>query len=745
MFHILSRHAGARLWLSFLLFTGVGFLAPATSGEELDSASAPIAATGSITGRVVTPAGAAASDARVDLVDLHRRTGVDGNARFQFASLPPGSYLLEALSRRYGSGVARVEVSAGTEARVEIVLLVASQVDEIVVSGAGDSRSRLELAQPANVLAGEELNLRLQSSLGETLAQEPGVTSTSFGAGASRPVIRGLGGDRVSILTDGLASGDVSNTSPDHAVGIEPGSAERIEVLRGPATLLYGSNAVGGVVNVIDDRIPTYRAEEPLTGSVELRGGSAADERTGSLSLTGGRSSWAWHVDGLHRDAGNYRLASGERLANSDLETRSGAAGATWFLGDRGYVGVGVSALDTQYGLPGDEAVHIDLEQRRLDLRSELTGLTGPFTGLKVRLGGADYEHAELGDEGVGTRFVSDSWEGRLELVQRPRGALTGSVGLQVSDLNLEAIGEEAFIPPSETQAWSLFTLQELRRGKLRFQLGARYESQDLSVRSATLVDRSFNGFSSSAGLVWDTGPDSALALSVSRSTKLPNGEELYSNGLHVATQTFEAGNPELRPETSLGVDVSFRRSRGPVSGELTLFHNRFQGFIYEAFTGEEVADLPVVRYSQADAVLRGAELQTRIELWHGEDRHLDLQVGGDYVRAELRDSGEPLPRIPPLRLGLGLHYHTDRLHTLVEVRRTERQDRVAANETPTDGYTWLNASVSYRFYLRNQVYDLLLRGTNLTDQEGRNHVSFVKDLAPLPGRDLSVSLRFLF
>jgi iron complex outermembrane receptor protein len=235
------------------------------------------------------------------------------------------------------------------------------------------------------------------------------------------------------------------------------------------------------------------------------------------------------------------------------------------------------------------------------------------------------------------------------------------------------------------------------------------------------------------------------VGVSLARSTKLPNAEELYSDGPHVATQTFEIGDPTLDEETSLGLDVSLRRQSGRFTGELTLFANRFDDFIFQSLTGEEEDGLPVVRYAQADAELVGAELESRFELWHGGSGHLDLQLFGDYVEAELRATGEPLPRIPALRYGAGLHFHNDRLHGLLEARRTDAQDRLAANETPTDGFTFVNASVSYRFFDGSLIYDLLLRGRNLTDEEGRNHVSFLKDEVPLPGRDVSLALRLWF
>ncbi|RMH15391.1 MAG: TonB-dependent receptor [Acidobacteria bacterium] len=725
----------------------------------LAALAAPLAADGGgvLSGRVLTPAGEPASGAVVRLVDLHRQVTTTDDGLFRFDGVPPGEYLLEALSERYGTGAATAVVAGGETTAVDILLDLASQVDEIIVT-AGEARAKLDLAQAASSLAGEDLRLRLQPSLGETLAQEPGVHSTYFAPGASRPVIRGLGGDRVRMLEGGVGTGDVSSTSPDHAVAVEPASAERIEVIRGPATLLYGSSAVGGVVNVIDQRIPTYRAEEAFSGSLEVRGGTVADERAGSLSLEGGGGAWAWHLDAGRRDGDDYAIPGfaavnprpGARrgvLENSAAEARNATLGGSYFLGDKGYVGLSVSGTDSRYGLPGgeEEAITIDAEQRRFDLKSELTGAFGPFQGLRIRLGASDYEHLELEGREIGTVFRNDAWEGRFEAVQAARGGWTGSLGLQLMERDLEAVGEEAFIKPTATSSRALFAFQELVRGDLRYQLGARFEQQDLDVRDPLLPDRSFNGLSASAGLVWQASDAYSVAVSLARSTKLPNGEELYSDGLHVATRAFELGDPRLGEETSLGLDLALRKEQGRLTGELTLFANRFDDFIFEEITGDVVEGFPVARFTQADADFTGAELELRGEIFAGEGSHLDLQLFGDVVRAELRASDQPLPRIPPLRYGAGLHFHTERLHAMTEVRRVARQDRVAPHETPTAGYVLVNASVSYRFFLKDQVVDLLLRGTNLGDELARNHVSFVKDQVPLPGRDFALSIRLLF
>ncbi|MEM6455568.1 MAG: TonB-dependent receptor [Acidobacteriota bacterium] len=805
MFSTLVRRAlRGRVPVLALFFALVLSLAPAGTERAHADDSARLS------GVVVFAPDRPAADAVVRLPALRRSVAVDDEGRFRFDNLPAGLYTLEALSARYGTGVIEVQIDAGATVTAEILLDVASVIDEVVVTGR-EARNRFDIAQPTSVLGGEELSIRLTPSLGETLAQEPGVNATSFAPGASRPVIRGLGDDRVRILKGGIPTSDASDASVDHAVTVDPALAERIEIIRGPATLLYGSSGIGGVVNIIDNAIPAYPATQAVGGHVELRGGSVADERGGSFVLNGGTGDegttrFAWHVSGVHRDTDDYEIpgfAEADHddehgdddddhgheeeeeafgvLPNSAIETTAGNLGATIFFGDRGSLGVSVSGFDTLYGIPGhgheegedddhgdddhgdeddddhghdgegeeeEEEVRIDMEQRRVDLRGELLQAFGPFQAARFTLAVTDYEHFELEGEEIGTTFLNDAFEGRLELIQKARGANTGTIGLQWLDRDLEAQGEEAFIPESQRTGFALFTYQELVYGDLRWEFGLRYDDQE--TEAVANPDRSADGVSGSVGLTWNPGEDYGLGVSLARSVKLPDLRALYANGPHLATGTFEVGDPNLDEEVGLGFDVSLRKRSGKVQGEITGFINRIDDFIYELETGGIEDGLPIFQFVQADAEFVGVEVQSRIELWEqntGSSRsHLDLQLFGDYVRAELRDAaGTPLPRIPPLRLGAGLHFHTDRLHAMAEVRHSAEQDRTAPNETETDEYTLVNASVSYRFFGARAIYDVLLRGNNLTDEEARNHVSFQKDVVPLPGRDISLALRVRF
>lgn len=732
--------------------------------------------TGSITGRVIDDQGQPITDARVTLVETRATVNVDATGTFTFSGLPAAYYHVLAESRRAGSAVGEVDLATGATGRVEIELDPAVHSEEIVVSASVDTRGAGEVYQPVSVVNQEELAERAQPTLGETLAQEPGVTSTYFGPGSSRPVIRGFGSDRIRILEEGVGTADASNVSPDHAVSVESSTAEQIEIVRGPATLLYGSNAVGGVVNVVDRRIPASIPTEPVTGTVQLRGGTVADERGGSISLDGGFRPFAWHLDYSKRETGDYDIPGpaqhqheGEEpvedlgyLENSSLDTQNLTGGVS-FVGAKGYFGIAANQFETNYGIPPgahehhegeegeeeeeeeEEFVRIDMQKQRFDLKGELTNVGRFFRNVRLRVGSSDYEHVELEGSEVGTRFLSDGIEGRLEASHNPVGALRGAFGVQLSTIDFEAIGAEAFIPPTSTSSRAAFAFEEFSAGKWDVQLGARYENSEVDADlDADLNHRSFSGLSGSAGAIFRPIEALAVALSLTRAVRAPTAQELFANGPHIATGQFEVGDPNLDEEISLGFDASLRKTSGRVRGELSMFENRFDGYIFEQPTADEEDELPVFRYEQRDARFRGFEVDTHTELAHWGENHLELELGADYVRATL-DGGGDLPRIPPFRASVGLRYQGPTLSASSELIRYAAQNDVAELEEETEGYTLVNATVGYRLLTSRLIHDFLLRATNLTDELARSHVSPLKERAPLPGRDLSLSYRVSF
>lgn len=748
--------------------------------------------TGGIRGHVKTTDGEPVTDAIVTVVGTRTRAQVDGQGRFTLESVAAGAVLLEVGSVRHAQAVERVTVVAGEITEVEIVVVSRVHSERIVVTASPRAHGELDLATPVNILEGQELALRSEPTIGESLSGEAGVTSTYFAPGASRPVIRGLGGDRVKMMENGIDVLDASSASPDHAVAADPLAAERIEVVRGPATLLYGSNAIGGVVNVLDQRIPQFRPTQSLSGMVNVRTGSVADERAMAVDLGGGGGHWAWNLSLLTRETGDYEIPGrasleleehGEDehdheedeeivgiLPNSDIDSSSAGAGASYFFGEKGFVGVSVRGFDTEYGVPGgehgheeegehedegehegeeeghgEEGIRIDMRQRRYDFEGGITNPFGAFQRADFRLGVIDYEHDELEAPGVvGTAFFNNAWEARAEFVQKPRGSNTGSFGVQLRRRDLEAVGEEAFIAPAETESLGLFTFQELDRGSLSYQFGARYETQSTSVRAAGLPSRDFDGLSASFGVVWQASENYSLGASLARSVKMPTSEELYSEGLHFATSAFELGDSELGEESAVGLDLTLRKVEGRLTGAVNLFYNDFSDFIFQRFTGGEEEGFPVLRWSQANADFWGAEVDASVLLSQDAHSSWDLDFLWDMVQAEFSDGGD-LPRIPPQRFGIGVHYRGDRLRAGAEARFTDEQGRVAENETPTDSYTMVGASISYRFFFDSYFLDVILRGTNLTDEEARLHTSFVKDNVPLPGRNISLIARLGF
>ena len=762
--------------------------------------------TGSIAGQLDTHGEGGFTLATATLPELSLSASVATHGAFRFDAVPPGTYLLVVEIPSVGLTRQSVTVSAGQETAVELEIDHIAHSDEIVVTATGDLRSESELSNAVSVLSGADLQLRMGATLGETLEGEPGVSSTSFVPGAGRPIIRGLSGARVRVMAGGIGTGDTSAVSADHAVTSEPAQAQQIEVLRGPATLRYGSGAIGGAVNIIDGRIPTTRAATSLSGTIDLVGGSVRDERMGALELGGGSGEWAWAIAAVNRETDPYEIPGHSRLdddhddeddhdddhedddddhedseehlenpfgvvPNTDLHTESGRLGVTRFFGDRGFLGVSVSGFNTEYGIPpgahqhqghaheddqhdddeddgeddhADEElpVRVDMKQQRVDLRSDIHLRSGGFEKLEVRMGGTDYEHIEFEGDEAGTLFTNDYFETRVEMFQRVRGGSRGSVGLQYSDRDIAAVGAEAYVRPTASNSWAVFTSQEIEKGAIRWQFGARFEQSNHDPAGGPTW--SGDGVSTSAGLVWKANDTWSLGLSASRSVRLPSPEELFADGVHVATLTYEIGNPNLDAEVGNGLDLSLRKNEGRLQGELTLFRQDFQDFIYQGFTGAQIDDIAVILYSQSNATMTGAEFRARIEVVEWEDNHLHLELLGDTVDAEL-DQGGNLPRIPPMSLGAGLHYHGHDWRAAVEWRFVDDQHDVAELEAPTDGYTMLKAHVGRRFILKNQILELLLRGRNLTDEEARMHTSFLKTFAPLPGRDITLSARFWF
>lgn len=644
----------------------------------------------------------------------------------------------------------------------------ADEVDlkEIVVT-ASMNRNLLDIAQPASVLGGDELARQRSQSLGETLSRQLGVSSSYFGPTASRPVIRGLGGYRVQTLQDGLATLDVGSLSDDHAISVDPSLSEQLEVLKGPATLLHGSGAAGGLVNVVTPRIPLRSDHEGAEGFAELRGDTGADERAGVASLTLNNSIGGLHFDAFKSESGaidipgqtvSHRLAeqlsaAGEpidshfgSIPNAFSDTRGGAVGGAW-RGDDLSVGGSVSRYENTYGIPSEESAYIDMRQTRYQTEADLTGIGNWLKSAQIAAAYNDYEHTEFESPGVpGTEFSQTAYEVRLSATHELSESWRGTFGAQFDDIDFVARGDEAFVPASITQSLGVFALEEFVAKRWTFSVGARLENQSIDPEQATALPRSnTSAMSGAAGAVFRINDTDTLSASLTRTARLPQSTELYANGPHLAAQRFEIGDPSLATEKANTLDVTLRRSSDGWSGLVSAFYNDYDNFVFAAPTGNLVDDLVEVRYAQAAAKLYGFET----ELWTPtldvkQGTTLRVRLMSDYTRGE-RTGGQPLPQMPPLRMGLGLHLDRGAWHGELEGIHHAAQNRLAPNELATDSYVLVNADTSLRIDGAWGEWFLFLRGTNLLDEEARQHTSSLKDIVPLPGRALNAGVRLTF
>lgn len=636
------------------------------------------------------------------------------------------------------------------------------------------------MTTPAEVISAEQLASQGRSTLGETIEHLPGVRGSSFGAGASRPVIRGMDGARVKVLSDGIDVLDASTLSADHAVTTEPLLLQQIEVLKGPATLLYGGGAVGGVVNLLDRKIPTRLPDDGHEVQLGWQGNTVANESTFMAGATLGLGSLALRAEGLKRNADAYRLAGHEdgsrsrRQTGSYNDTDTVSLGMSW-ISDKGYTGLAYTRQSNVYGLLAHEHGHchthgqgaglhwhcgshghghghdhdhdhgvpyIDMLQKRWDFRSEYSDPFAGFSNIKLRLGHSDYQHAEIEEGSVGTRFDSRSTDARLELTHEPVWGWRGVLGGQTLRRDFEATGEEAYVPQTLTRNHALFLLEEYQHGNWRYELGLRHEWQDIAVKSQQ-KDRNHAGTSLSLGTVWQFWPDYQVTASVSRSQRLPVAEELYAFGPHAASRTVEIGNDRLKKETSHNLDLGLHKTQGRVTFDLSLFQNRINDYIHGADTGERPgSDYRVIEYRQQNALFRGAEAQASYHFSNG----LTAGVFGDHVRGKLRNGKGNLARIPAERLGVRAEYgFTDQLDGSFSFYRVMRQTQIADYESKTSGYNMLNASLAYNGQYNGTGYTLYLRGDNLLNIKAREHTSFIKDQVQLPGRNLTLGLKLSF
>ncbi len=693
-----------------------------------------------------------------------------------------------------------------------------AETERVVVTG-GEILSSTDTAQTVTVLNGDALKQKAEATLGDTLSTEPGVAGSGFTAGASRPVIRGLADNRVRVLNNGTEVFDVSNLSPDHAPSVSTLLSQSIEVVRGPATVLFGSGAIGGVVNIVDNRIPVEAPSNRLSGELDGRYDSVDTERSGAgsvdLAIT---PHIVFHIDGSvqhleDRDIPGYALVPAIQatltpaqrayngfggnpfgfVPNTFVKTEDFGIGASW-VWDKGYIGASFSEFWSNYGVPDDPLVDdpneppprvtLDVNKKQVNVRSSIAD---PFSGistLNFKFVYTDYVHEELEDGEVGSTFSTNGMDSRIEFVHKPVGPFTGSIGGQFFLKDLSILGADAFLQPTRAVEGAVFVFEEMQFGPVTLQVGGRVEHDTVDINSfdpdlTSLTSRdqqhqSFTPLSVALGVIYHFAKDWELTFDGTISQRAPTGEELFARGPHDATFQFLVGDPNLGVETSRGIDMSLRKKAGVVTGNISGFYTNFQGYIDFTPTAVFEDDLRVFIYTPKNARFFGGEGQVDFHLLPlsvtqiadatvndpksvknvitGEDttptpnpNDLYLQLQSDYVQAEDLDTGTPLPRITPLRYSASLNYDSQHWTAIIEGRRVAAQNRVAEFETPTAGYTFLNVGVGYKFRVGPTLNDIYLRGVNLTNEEGRDHLSFLKEVLPLPGRGVIAGIRIAF
>lgn len=678
-------------------------------------------------------------------------TTSNAEGAFTIQNVPPGSYHLIVAAPGFvpaRQDIIVQQIPVTVDVRVDPELHYTE-----VVSVSPNARSAFESYQPTSVLAGQDLAKQLEGTLGATLSAQPGVAERSFGPGPSRPVIRGLDGDRVLILNDGQRVGDLSSQSGDHGVTVNPAGAARIEVVRGPATLLYGANAIGGLVNVISDTIPSARTSGTRGGAtIDL--GTANTAAGGAADVVWGNNVWAAHASASARRSGDVDTPQAT-IDNTQSRGGSGSLGVAW-TGEKGYFGGSYGYDDTKYGIPFVEEGRITLTPRRhmIGLRGGGRALEGAIETFRSSLAVRRYRHEELEGSEVGTRFENDTIEGDTLVKHRAVGRLSGTIGGWFLHRDFKAIGDEALSPPVKENGVAAFLYEEVTWPHATFQFGARVDHARYRP-SGGLNPRDFTNVSGSLGLL--LRPEAAddkvtIAFSLARAARHPALEELYFFGPHPGNFAFEIGNDALDPEEAIGFDASLRWRHRRASGEITYFRNQINDYIFRnpiddatfatLFPDEEIEEeFPFIQFVAADSVLQGIEAHTDVEVAPG----LLAELGLDYVRGDLTDADQPLPRIPPFRFRGGLRYQRNAFQGGVELTATAKQDRVFGAETPTDGYNLVKLFAAWSFQYGRAVNTFTARLENATNELYRNHLSLIKDFVPEMGRNFKLvySVRF--
>ena len=715
------------------LFVFIGLMLVSTGLPERAAGQA----NGTIRGKVTLQAtGDPLRGANVLVTPLGRGVETSEDGSYQISDVPPGKYEIMAHMHPFSDLRRSVELAAGGAVTADFALIIAPIHEEVTVTAAGREQMPLETFQSVTSLELIDLAPKAASSLGEVLDGEAGIAKRSYGPGTSRPIVRGFDGDRVLILQDGMPSGTLSSQSGDHGEPIDVGTVERVEIVRGPATLLYGTNAIGGVVNVITEHHQEHEhAHEGVRGFLTGVGGTNNAQGGGSGGLEVGVGKWLLLTSGGGMRSGDYSTPLG-KVANSETELKNTAVSLGRFS-DGGLFRFNYGVQDGLYGIPVNPEEGssgegpVDLKWRRQNARA-----TGGFQNLNplvekltLNLDYSDWHHQELAGAVIGTEFFNRQYTYRAMFNQRPRGGLVGSFGVSGLHRSYKVRGEEQITPPVTQNAFAVFGLEEIPLARVRVQLGGRLETNRYNPEGG--LSRTFTGFSGSAGINVPVWKDSAFVTSFSYSYRAPAIEELYNRGPHAGNLAFEIGDPNLGRERANGLEIGLRHRASRLHAEANFFYYRLGNYVYLAPTTEFEEGLVVANYLQADTRYLGGEALLHV----GLRPNLWLNLGVDTVQAQLRETGTPLPRIPPVRGRIGLHAHRGDWSFQPELVLASDQNRLYVNETRTPGYATLNLTSDYTLTGKRALQIFSLNVYNAGDRLYRNHSSLIKQFAPEMGR----------
>jgi iron complex outermembrane receptor protein len=703
--------------------------------------------TGTLRGKVTLESTARPlHDVAVTIVKLRLTAETDDDGNYEFKNVPVGTWSVHAHLEGFPDVVRMVTISAGNVTTTDFRLALKGLRDEVTVSASGAEQSTFEAFQSVTSLDSITLSEKGQPSLGEVLDRQPGVAKRSFGPGSSRPIVRGFDGDRVLVLQDGMQIGSIGSQSGDHGEPVDVLSLERLEIVKGPAALLYGSNAIGGVVNAVSGHNTYHHPHSGTRGYLTGIGGSNNQQGGASGGFEFGTEKLLLWGNASFQRVGDYRAPQIGRIDNSAARS-SGGSGGFGYYGEQGFFSANYGYDERRYGIPfaglfeGEPDAQIDLKMRRhgFGFNGGRNNLNSFLESFRLSVNYNDYNHKELeiedGIESVGTTFDNDLFVYRGVFEQKRRGGWTGSFGVWGQRREYETVGAEALAPATKQNSIAVFGLEEFSLNRVAFQFGGRLEHNRYAPVSG--FARNFTGFSGAAGVRFKLWEGGAFVANYNHSYRPPALEELYNNGPHPGNLTFEIGNQTLQRELGNGIELSLRHSMNRVRLEANYFQYNLRDYIFLALNGEEEDGLPVGEYQQFDARYRGTELRADVQvapsLW--------LLSGLDYVQAELTQTSQALPRIPPLRFRLGADWQWKGFGVRPEFVAVARQRKVFAPETPTDAYALLNLNLSYTLTQHHVAHIFSVNSFNLGNTLYRNHSSLIKDLAPEIGR----GVRFVY